>query len=90
VLAHGVLLFHGMKLVVDHAKDHGDSAVLRDDAGTRPALRIIEGGRARPSRLAAPRTTPAPPAPAPSETVLDLDEVTIYLRPIPAWVPRLW
>jgi hypothetical protein len=82
-----------VKLVVDHARDpeHGP----REGVGSRPALRIVQGGRARPRRWVAPpenagsldaRETPA-------ETALpvhDLDDVPIYLRPIPAWVPRLW
>jgi len=64
---------------------------------TRPVLRVIQGGVARPRRL----EPPGAPKPAPErlesepefeseEAPLRVDDVPIYLRPMPAWLPRLW
>lgn len=82
-----------MKLVIDHARDPEHTP--RPDDGSRAALRLVQGGRARPSRLVAPSEPRGPrdTREIPAEAVLpvvDLDEMPIYLRPIPAWVPRLW
>jgi len=82
-----------VKLVIDHARDPGYTP--GPDDGSRPTLRVVQGGLSRPSRLVAP---PEPRgsrdvAEGPTETIppaVDLDEVPIFLRPIPAWVPRLW
>jgi hypothetical protein len=82
-----------VKLVVDHAHDPGYTR--GPDDGSRPALRLLQCGLARPSRLVAPpeprdrRDAPEEPTEATLPPV-DLDDVPIYLRPIPAWVPRLW
>lgn len=82
-----------MKLVIDHAREPRQTPTTDD--GSRPALRVIQGGLSRTSRLAPP---PGPgdlrdPQEQPTEVTpapVDLDDVPIYLRPIPAWVPRLW
>ena len=82
-----------VKLVVDHAREPRHTRT--PDDGSRPALRLVQGGVSRPPRLvppSAPRDprdmhegrTDAVPA------SVELDDVPIYLRPIPAWVPRLW
>jgi hypothetical protein len=79
-----------VKLIVDRARD--PEYTPAPDTGSRPALRILQGGLARPSRLAPP-PAPRDSQAEPTELVLpsvDLDDVPIYLRPIPAWVPRLW
>ena len=60
---------------------------------TRPVLRIFQGGVARPRRLEPPGAVK--PAPEHLESELDeaplrVDDVPIYLRPMPAWLPRLW
>jgi len=61
---------------------------------TRPVLRVIQGGVARPRRLEPPGAVR--PAPERLESDLDdevplrVDDVPIYLRPMPAWLPRLW
>jgi hypothetical protein len=82
-----------VKLVIDHAREPRQTP--SPDAGSRPTLRVIQGGLTRPSRrvpppsprdLPDPQEQPTEATPAP----VDLDEVPIYLRPIPAWVPRLW
>ncbi len=79
-----------MRLVVSQA-------VEKMSEGPRPALTLLQGGLARPTRLgptrpAAPAAAPTPrPTPAPrAAPVLRIEEIPIYLRPIPAWVPRLW
>jgi hypothetical protein len=82
-----------VKLVVDRDSEREDGANLSGTEWSRPRLTVIPGGLARPRRLEPPRPT-AERSPrvevAEPEPSLDLDEVTIYLRPIPAWVPRLW
>ena len=58
---------------------------------TRPVLRVIQGGVTRRRRLeppGAPRPAVAPAARA--EDAVRSEETTICLRPIPAWLPRLW
>lgn len=85
-----MLFLRGMKLVVDHALSPEDGAPSGATVGERPALRVIQGGRARPRHLAAPRLPEKRGAAAEPEPVIDFDEVPIVLRPIPAWVPRLW
>ena len=58
----------------------------------RPVLRVIQGGVTRRRRLeppGAPRPASDPVAEA-EEAPLRLEELPIYLRPIPAWLPRLW
>jgi hypothetical protein len=53
-------------------------------------LRVIQGGvtrRRRLESLGAPRPAADPVA---EEAPLHLEEMTIYLRSIPAWLPRLW
>jgi hypothetical protein len=55
----------------------------------RPVLRVIQGGVTRRRRLDPPGAQRPTPDPEPEETPL-FDETPIYLRPIPAWLPRLW
>jgi hypothetical protein len=82
-----------VKLVIDHARDPRYAPSPGD--GPRPTLRVVQGGLSRPSRLVAPaeprgsRDVPEEPTEAIPPAV-DLNEVPIFLRPIPAWVPRLW
>jgi len=73
-----------------HAETSSSCQGGRGDA-RRPALRVIQGGRVRtPRRLATPAgAAPAVPAPEPGP-LPDLGEIPVYLRPIPAWLPRLW
>jgi hypothetical protein len=62
-------------------------------ASARPALRVIQGGVTRRRRLekpGAPRPASDPVAEVEEEAPLGLEEMTIYLRAIPAWLPRLW
>jgi hypothetical protein len=58
---------------------------------SRPALTLIQGGLSRPRRVGPvagrPRESAAAASPEPE---LRIEEIPIYLRPIPAWVPRLW
>ncbi len=80
-----------MRLVVNRAlPKQGDEEPAPRPAGARPPLRVLQGGLARPRRLGASApATPAPERPQ-AEPVLRIEEIPIYLRPIPAWVPRLW
>jgi len=67
----------------------GGAGAERRAAGPRPTLTVIQGGaprRPRTGRSTTSRLAVAPPA-APDPR---LDEVAVYLRPIPSWVPRLW
>ena len=80
-----------MRLVVNQTLEKEGGAPARRPEGPRPALTLLQGGLARPKRLGP--TRPAAPAAAPTpraEPVLRIEEIPIYLRPIPAWVPRLW
>jgi hypothetical protein len=85
-----VLYLRGMKLVVDHALSQVDGAPSGPTAGERPTLRVIQGGRACSKRLAEPRPPAKQAVAAQPEPVIDFDEVPMVLRPLPAWVPRLW
>ncbi|HEV8676570.1 MAG TPA: hypothetical protein VGX21_21240 [Methylomirabilota bacterium] len=74
-----------MKLVVSQ-----DGTVER--GGSRVVLRLIQGGAADQAqrRLLAPPTSArsqTPPAAAPA---VDVEDIPLYLRPIPARLPRLW
>jgi hypothetical protein len=83
-----------VKLVVDHARNPRQTPI--PDDGSRPALRLVQGGLTRPSRLVPPSPSPRDPRDLQEEPTqvtpapVDLDDMPIYLRPIPAWVPRLW
>lgn len=78
-----------MRLVVNQSVEKvGDAPARRPDE-PRPTLRLIQGGLARPKRVSPKANEAAPPAPR-AEPVLRIEEIPIYLRPIPAWVPRLW
>ncbi|MBI3454301.1 MAG: hypothetical protein HY002_00745 [Candidatus Rokubacteria bacterium] len=57
----------------------------------RPVLTVIQGGAPRRKRNRLSRSVPPPAAPAPDDQQqMAVEEVPIYLRPIPPWVPRLW
>ena len=80
-----------MRLVVSRPQEPGttgEARTPRADAD-RPALTLIQGGRPRPRKVGArpPETAAGTPE---LELELKIEEVPIYLRPIPAWVPRLW
>ena len=58
----------------------------------RPVLRVIQGGVTRRRRLeppGAPRPSSEPVTEG-EDAPLRAEEMTICLRPIPAWLPRLW
>ena len=70
--------------------------VWQDAGGSRPELRVLRGGtgarrpfrRHRSARRLAVR---AAVRPADREAqVVRLPEFPVFLRPIPAWLPRLW
>jgi hypothetical protein len=78
-----------MKLVVDHALSPVEGTPS-GPMGERPTLRVIQGGRTRAKHLAEPRPAEKRATAAEAQPVIDFDEMPIVLRPIPAWVPRLW
>jgi hypothetical protein len=55
--------------------------------GPRPALTLIQGGAPRRGHRAASARLEVAPAPTPRPVA---EEVPVYLKPIPSWVPRLW
>jgi hypothetical protein len=81
-----------VRLVVNRPQDPGttgEPSAPHADA-VRPALTLIHGGRARPRRVGPAAARPRDTADGSLELELKIEEVPIYLRPIPAWVPRLW
>ena len=80
-----------MRLVVSQPVEKmGDAGSARRPDTPRPTLTLLRGGLARPKRLGRAGSPAPEPAPPPTEPGLRVEEIAIYLRPIPAWVPRLW
>jgi hypothetical protein len=82
-----------LRLLVRETKDEAakqNASAERHAPSARPTLNVIQGGaprRPRPARSAARLAV----APAPRTRMTEqLEEVPVYLRPIPSWVPRLW
>jgi hypothetical protein len=77
-----------LRVLVQDTK--GPSGADRPDTTDwpRPTLTVIQGGAPRRprSRSQATRLALAPPA----ERRPEAEEIPVYLRPIPSWVPRLW
>jgi hypothetical protein len=55
----------------------------------RPELTVIQGGAPRRVRSRSRAMRMALEAP-PAEQLAEVEEIPVYLRPIPSWVPRLW
>ena len=81
-----------MRLVVNRPQEPGTTGepLAPHTDAVRPALTLIQGGRVRPRKVGPAAAGPRETADGCLEPELKIEEVPIYLRPIPAWVPRLW
>ena len=84
------LLVREMKEPAAKSDTPAGAGAERPAAAPRPALKVLQGGAPRRSRPARPaiRLTVAPPSPTKPDP--RAEEIPVYLRPIPSWVPRLW